>query len=122
MSMCTAGGGEDSCHVDTSVCAGDDEPPLLCAASPAIETMTCRPNGWDDWRWQMANRIRTPQQLSATFPRLTGSKELASVMAKYPMAITPYYASLMRRADSSDPIFQMCVPRIQELTDPPFLT
>jgi len=43
-------------------------------------------------------------------------------MAKYPMAITPYYASLIRSADSSDPIFQMCVPQADELIDPPFLT
>jgi len=122
MSMCTAGGGEDSCHVETSVCAGDDEPPLIGVAPAAIETMTCRPDGWDDWRWQLANRIRTPQQLSATFPRWVGDPNLASVAAKYPMAITPYYASLIRRPDSSDPIFQMCVPRIQELADPPFLS
>lgn len=42
-------------------------------------------------------------------------------MAKYPM-VTPYYASLIRSADSSDPIFQMCVPQADELIDPPFLT
>jgi lysine 2,3-aminomutase len=123
MSMCSASGGEDSCHGDASLCAAaDDEPPPMTAAPTGIEATVCQPKGWEDWRWQMANRIRTPQQLSAAFPRLTGSSDLASVMAKYPMAITPYYASLMRRADSSDPIFQMCVPRIQELTDPPFLT
>ncbi|MEN6338005.1 MAG: KamA family radical SAM protein [Phycisphaerales bacterium] len=70
----------------------------------------------------MANRIRTPQQLLAAFPSLTGSPDLSSVMAKYPMAITPYYASLIRSADSCDPIFQMCVPQAEELIDPPFLT
>jgi len=122
MSTCPATGGEDSSHGGASLCATDDEPPpLLGTTSTAMETMTCRPKGWDDWRWQMANRIRTSQQLVATFPHLAGSPDLTSVMAKYPMAITPYYASLIRRADSSDPIFQMCVPRIQELTDPPFL-
>jgi len=70
----------------------------------------------------MANRIRTPQQLLAAFPSLAGSPDLTSVMAKYPMAITPYYASLIRSADSCDPIFQMCVPQAEELIDPPFLT
>jgi lysine 2,3-aminomutase len=70
----------------------------------------------------MANRIRTPQQLLAAFPTLAGSPDVASVMAKYPMAITPYYASLIRSADSCDPIFQMCVPQAEELIDPPFLT
>ena len=80
-----------------------------------------RPKGWEDWRWQMANRIRTRPQLLAAFPHLAAGPDLAAVTAKYPMAITPYYASLIRRADSSDPVFQMCVPRGQELTDPPFL-
>jgi lysine 2,3-aminomutase len=70
----------------------------------------------------MANRIRTPQQLLAAFPTLAGSPDVASVMAKYPMAITPYYASLIRSADCCDPIFQMCVPQAEELIDPPFLT
>jgi lysine 2,3-aminomutase len=70
----------------------------------------------------MANRIRTSQQLIAAFPSLTGSPDVTSVMAKYPMAITPYYASLIRSADGCDPIFQMCVPQAEELIDPPFLT
>jgi lysine 2,3-aminomutase len=122
MSTCFVGGGDDSCHVEASACAADDEPPLIAAAPVAAETMTCRPDGWDDWRWQLANRIRTPQQLSAAFPRWVGDPDLTSVVAKYPMAITPYYASLIRRVDSSDPVYQMCVPRIQELTDPPFLS
>ena len=122
MSMCSASGGDDSsCHGEASLCAAEDDPPPLAAAPAQIETMTCRPKGWDDWRWQMANRIRTPQQLLATFPRLAGGPDISSVVGKYPMAITPYYASLIRRADSSDPVFQMCVPRVQELTDPPFL-
>ncbi len=123
MSMCSASGGDDSCcHGDTSLCATEEEPPSTTAAPTGTEATICRPKGWSDWRWQMANRIRTLQQLSAAFPRLVGSPDLTTVMAKYPMAITPYYASLMRRADRSDPIFQMCVPQVQELTDPPFLT
>ncbi|MBP7052190.1 MAG: KamA family radical SAM protein [Phycisphaerae bacterium] len=84
--------------------------------------MVYRPKNWNDWRWQMANRIRSCQQLSAAFPRLVGATELASVMTKYPMAITPYYASLIRRADKTDPIFQLSVPQAQELIDPPFLS
>ena len=40
---------------------------------------------------------------------------------KFPLAITPYYASLIQNPDASDPIFQMCVPQAQELNDPPFL-
>jgi len=37
------------------------------------------------------------------------------------MAVTPYYASLIRQADDRDPIFRMSVPVVQELRDPPHL-
>jgi lysine 2,3-aminomutase len=42
--------------------------------------------------------------------------------ATFPMAIPPYYASLIRRFDPADPIYRMCVPAPQELVDPPWLT
>jgi len=41
--------------------------------------------------------------------------------ARFPFAITPYYLSLIRRPDDSDPIFSMAVPQPAELIDPPFL-
>lgn len=76
---------------------------------------------WSDWRWQMRNRIRTFAQLEHCFPPLKGTLDLSEVASKYPMAITPYYASLIQQPDRLDPIFQMCVPQDQELCDPPFL-
>ena len=77
-------------------------------------------NQWNDWRWQLRNRIRSVSQLQELFPTLR-VPGLAEAAAKFPLAITPYYASLIRRADASDPIFQMCVPQGQELDDPAFL-
>jgi len=76
---------------------------------------------WEDWRWQIRNRIRSAAQLLEWFPSLGAQSDIPEVAAKFPMAITPYYASLMRRPDASDPIFQMSVPQIGELFDPPFL-
>jgi lysine 2,3-aminomutase len=77
---------------------------------------------WNDWRWQIRNRIRTLQQLSSYVPDLSNREDMNSVIAKYPMAITPYYASLIRRVDFSDPIFRMSVPNPQEMYDPPCLS
>ncbi len=77
---------------------------------------------WNDWRWQMAHRIRSVSQLTEMFPALgSHAAVLDRVAGRYPMAITPYYASLMRRAEVSDPIFQMSVPQMEELFSPPFL-
>jgi len=38
------------------------------------------------------------------------------------MAITPYYASLIRKLDMSDPVFAMSIPQISELQDPACLS
>ena len=121
----TAGEGEVSSHQRPSLCGTDDEPPPLSAPSVTAEETgpgICRHERWGDWRWQMAHRIRRPDQLLEYFPNLQTHPDLAPVIGKYPMAITPYYASLIRRADSSDPIFRMSVPQLQELVDPPFLS
>jgi lysine 2,3-aminomutase len=77
---------------------------------------------WNDWRWQIRNRIRTLEQLLPYVPSLGASSELPKVIARYPMAITPYYATLIERADMSDPVFRMSVPNVQELYDPPSLS
>jgi lysine 2,3-aminomutase len=105
----------------------DDEPPSL--APPAAEAeaacTSAKPPAaarqWDDWQWQMRNRIRTIDQLRALLPGLEGADALKAVAARYPLAITPYYASLIQSADPSDPVFQLCVPQVDELYNPPFL-
>lgn len=97
-----------------------DEPP-----SPSVQdtpSKTSTPIQWNDWRWQIRNRIRTLEHLSDYLPGLSERADLKAVIAKYPMAITPYYASLIRRPDLSDPIFRMSVPNPQELSDPPCLS
>ncbi|HOK66720.1 MAG TPA: hypothetical protein PLV55_07895, partial [Anaerohalosphaeraceae bacterium] len=97
-----------------------DEPPSLSVPESSLKS----PAGsqWSDWRWQIRNRIRTLEQLSAYLPGLSEREDLKAVIAKYPMAITPYYASLIRKPDLSDPIFRMSVPNPQELSDPPCLS
>ena len=43
-------------------------------------------------------------------------KDLASIVEKYPMCITPHYLSLINPHDIDDPIRKMCVPSIHELS------
>jgi len=76
---------------------------------------------WDDWGWQLRNRIRTIPELKQRFPALETSDGMAEAVGRFPLAITPYYASLIRRLDASDPVFSMCVPDGRETSDPPFL-
>lgn len=77
---------------------------------------------WRDWQWQLRNRIRTIGQLRLRFPGLKTPAEMAVAAARFPLAITPYYSSLIQKIDGSDPIFRMCVPQGEELFNPPFLT
>jgi len=112
---------------------GKDEPPLTAdktepSSSGTTNSLTAVVSGtaqqhpkWNDWRWQIRNRIRTFQELTDFFPALRSNTGIAKVSEKYPMAITPYYASLIKTADLSDPVYLMSVPQGQELYAPDFL-
>jgi len=99
--------------------AAEAEPPGTCAAIPITQFKGSR--RWNDWRWQMRHRIRSVDALLACFPHLRESDVIGRVAATFPMAITPYYASLIRRASPEDPVYQMCVPQSAELCNPVFL-
>lgn len=110
--------------------ASTDEPPpaLDDAQRPSVAVSDCIPDTrqntpiakWNDWRWQMRHRIRTVEELKDRFPGVDVSG-VEKAAGKFPMAITPYYASLMGKTDATDPVFAMCVPQTAELCDPDFL-
>jgi len=109
----------------------DDPPPLLAAqaaawrpgaaSAGAPELFAVPDHLWRDWRWQMRNRVRSGRQLSALLPHLADVDGALAAAARFPMAITPYYASLIRRADPADAVFALSVPQAAELTDSPAL-
>lgn len=109
------------------VVPGDEteEPPpssaaVECRTSPPTPDQSDGPVQWEDWRWQLRHRISSLDDLLQIFPNLKATGiEMAAT--RFPMAITPYYASLIRRADSSDPILAQSVPQARELRDPPCL-
>jgi len=76
---------------------------------------------WSSWSWQMKNRIRTVSALAEIFQEIDDVQAVESASGKFPLAITPYYTTLIRRPDMSDPVFRMAVPADMELVDPPFL-
>lgn len=102
-----------------------EEPASIQDSSPGLSpaaALAARQNPkWNDWRWQIRNRIRTYAELVDVFPALRAHSGISRVAEKYPMAITPYYASLIKSADLSDPVFQIAVPQGQELYAPEFL-
>lgn len=70
---------------------------------------------WNDWRWQLANRITTVEQLRKVVP-LSDAEEnvIAESLIKLRMAITPYYASLIDVDDPQCPIRMRSIPTIEE--------
>jgi len=72
---------------------------------------------WNDWKWQFRNRIRSMRQLASIQQRPVASlAPCGPVLRTYPIAITPYYLSLLDPADENDPLRRQCFPDPRELT------
>ncbi len=70
---------------------------------------------WNDWKWQMSNRITTPEQLEQVIRLTDGERQgIRECMKTLRMAITPYYACLMDAEDPGCPIRRQAVPTLQE--------
>jgi lysine 2,3-aminomutase len=73
------------------------------------------PLDWEDWHWQLANRIRDKEEL-AKIIRLTPEEEKGIDKAKgrLSLAITPYWATLIDPEDPNCPLRRQAVPVINE--------
>ncbi len=72
---------------------------------------------WNDWRWQLQNRIRSSEELSSIFRLTEEEKEALSLSnGKLPLSITPYYASLIDRDDAAHPLRRCVIPVANELS------
>jgi len=81
--------------------------------------MTGRDPSWNDWGWQMRNRIRTAEDLGAYLKPTPEEREgIAKLADRFHFVITPYYAALMDPDDPGCPIRRQVVPHAAELADP----
>ena len=71
---------------------------------------------WNDWHWQVANRIETLEDLKK-YISLTPEEEegVKACLGTLRMAITPYYLSLVDPDDPYDPVRRQAVPTAAEL-------
>jgi lysine 2,3-aminomutase len=95
--------------------------PPIRARRASFSSLSSRRKNRDSWQWQLRNRIRNLADLQRHFPEVTILPGMTEAAMQFPMAITPYYASLIRKWDRSDPVFSMAVPQPDELLAPPFL-
>lgn len=82
---------------------------------------------WNDWKWQLRNRITSLDRLQRFLPTLTPEEYAGTLLAnsKLALAITPYFFNLIDPSDELCPIRRQVVPRIEEthtaeweMTDP----
>ncbi|MEI6349384.1 MAG: lysine 2,3-aminomutase [Bacteroidota bacterium] len=66
---------------------------------------------WNDWKWQIKNRVETLEQLKK-FIDLTPAEEdgVKESLKTLRMAITPYYLSLINTEDKNCPIRKQAIP------------
>ncbi len=109
--------GQATSEFDAALTEPEDKP-NSCSVGGAAESAPAGSDDSGDWRVQMRRRIRTFPALLRALPGLRKAESIVPVLAVYPMAISPYYLSLVRDADPSDPVFRQCVPQPEELHSP----
>ncbi len=78
------------------------------------------PSEWNDWSWQLRNRIQTLEQLEKRLS-LIGEERAGTILAgkKLALGITPHFFSLIDPQDPDCPIRRQVVPRIEEASRAP---
>src|SRR4026207_2416217 len=73
------------------------------------------PEVWNDWKWQLQNRVTKLAQLEEHLS--LSEEERAGVLLsgdKLALAITPHFFNLIPRENPDDPIRRQMIPRIEE--------
>jgi len=105
--------------------AGNGEEPPSCSQLSSLKKFRSAGRGfwadvpdteWNDWRWQLRQRITSVEQLQKLMPTLTPEEFAGSKLAntKLALAITPYFFNLIDPADEQCPIRRQVIPRIEE--------
>ena len=74
------------------------------------------PEQWNDWKWQLSHRIFNFEGLKSIIHLSRREEEtIRSCWHKFPMAITPYFSSLLDQFNPRCPLRLQCIPRKKEL-------
>ena len=66
---------------------------------------------WNDWRWQLRNRIRDLSSLERIFRLSDEERETVKALGdRLPVGITPYYASIIDREDPLSGLRRTMIP------------
>lgn len=73
------------------------------------------PEQWNDWHWQLRNRVTTLEQLEQKLT-LTPSERAGVILARGKLAfsVTPHFFNLIDPNDPECPIRRQVIPRVEE--------
>jgi len=86
---------------------GSQKPPGMWADVPLEK--------WTDWRWQLAHRLNTVEELGRVIRLTPEEVQGLSAPGRFRVDITPYFASLIDPDDPTCPIRRQVIPTDMEL-------
>ncbi len=88
------------------------------AKSKLMQYFQASEQQWNNWRWQMANRVREADVL-AQIAELSPEERAAveKVGREYRWAVSPYYLALAMAGGQGGAIWMQAVPAIEEIKD-----
>ncbi len=70
---------------------------------------------WNDWRWQLSNRVNDLADIEQILELTDEEREGLSAPDKFRVDVTPYFISLVDPKDADDPIRRQIIPLGREL-------
>ena len=93
---------------DPALKLGPDGAPARSRRAPYYADV---PDGqWDDWRWQLSNRVNDLETFAQILELTDNEREGLGAPDKFRVDITPYFISLIDPTDPDDPIRRQVMP------------
>jgi lysine 2,3-aminomutase len=76
--------------------------PFLSKRAPIYKDVS--DENWNNWRWQLSNRLNTVEEISKVLTLTADEKNALSAPHLFRVDITPYFISLIDPSDPEDPV------------------
>ena len=70
---------------------------------------------WNDWRWQMANRLNSVEDFEKVLKLTDSERKALGTPGLFRVDVTPYYVSRINPDDADDPIRKQIIPTAGEI-------
>lgn len=70
---------------------------------------------WNDWRWQLSNRLNTVEDIEKVLPLTDSERKALQTQGLFRVDVTPYFISLIDPEDPNDPTRLQIIPRAEEM-------